>query len=96
MRLITTSAISLLVLSSLNTTAQNTTAQNTTAEAAQDAIKLRPLILPMAAETPKPPSAASQPSDQKIQPIQVEPAPAKPIPVPEYKKAKKEKSYNPE
>jgi hypothetical protein len=50
----------------------------------------------MAAETPKPPSAASQPSDQKIQPIQVEPAPAKPIPVPEYKKAKKEKSYNPE
>lgn len=74
----------------------NIYAQSTRLQGAEEDIKPSPLILPMAPEIPRDSSVPIDLTDQKIEPIQVEPSAAKPVAAPEYKKAKKEQSQDSE
>lgn len=64
------------------------------AQNSAEAIKPNPVIVPLVPEIPKLSADITEPSGGEIQPSKVEAVAAKPIAVPEYKKAKKEQHQN--
>ena len=85
-------SINLLLLSAV-ALCGNLYAQNSVQDSAEH-IKPNPVIVPLVPEIPKQPADIAEPSDREIQPSRVESVVAKPIAVPEYKKAKKEQHQN--
>lgn len=64
------------------------------AQTSAEHIKPNPVIVPLVPEIPKLPADITESSGSEIQPSKVEAVTAKPILVPEYKKAKKEQHQN--
>ena len=96
MRSFDQTSIHLLLLSAVamcgNLYAQGS-AQNSAQNSAEH-IKPNPVIVPLVPEIPKLPADITESSGSEIQPSKVEVVTAKPIAVPEYKKAKKEQHQN--